>query len=61
MGKEYKLFETLYRSLLNRGVEFKKEEEVDIFTPNLSEEVVRNVPTGVHVRKGKSSHSLYRI
>lgn len=51
MGKEYRLFETLYRSLRNRGVEFKKEEEADVFTPNLSEEVVRNVPSGMHVRK----------
>lgn len=51
VGKEYRLFETLYRSLRNRGVEFKKEEEADVFTPNLSEEVVQNVPSGMHVRK----------
>ena len=50
MGKEYRLFETLYRSLRNRGVVFKNEKEADIFTPNLSEEAIQNVPSGVHVR-----------
>ena len=45
-GKEYKLFTTLYRSLRNRGVEFKEESEVDVFTPNLSEEVMEKSPTG---------------
>ena len=41
---------TLYHSLRNRGVEFKKEEEVDIFTPNLSEETVQPTQTAMHAR-----------
>lgn len=47
-GKEYKLFSTLYRSLRNRGIQFKEESEVDVFTPNLSDEVIENTPTGTH-------------
>lgn len=50
MGKDYKLFSNLYRSLRNRGVSFPEESSVDVFTPNLSEEVVQNVPENVHVR-----------
>lgn len=50
MGKDYKLFSNLYRSLRNRGVSFPEESSVDMFTPNLSEEVVQNVPENVHVR-----------
>ena len=50
-GKEYRLFGTLYRSLRNRGVEFKEESEVDIFTPNLSDEVITNIPSGMHVSR----------
>ena len=49
-GKDYKLFSSLYRSLRNRGVEFKDESKVDIFTPNLSDEVASSVPSGMHVR-----------
>ena len=45
------LFGTLYRSLRNRGVEFKEESEVDIFTPNLSDEVITNIPSGMHVSR----------
>ena len=52
-GKEYRLFGTLYRSLRNRGVEFKDEGEVDIFTPNLSDEVITNVPSGMHLRRNQ--------
>ena len=50
-GKEYRLFGTLYLSLRNRGVEFKEESEVDIFTPNLSDEVITNIPSGMHVSR----------
>ena len=50
MGKDYKLFSNLYRALRNRGVSFPEESSVDVFTPNLSEEVVQNVPENVHVR-----------
>lgn len=50
-GKDYKLFSSLYRSLRNRGVEFKDESKVDIFTPNLSDEVASSVPSGMHVRR----------
>lgn len=50
-GKEYKLFGNLYRSLRNRDVTFPNEDSVDIFTPNLSEEPVHNVPQNAHVRR----------
>lgn len=45
------MFSSLYRSLRNRGVEFKDESKVDIFTPNLSDEVASSVPSGMHVRR----------
>lgn len=58
-GKEYKLFTTLYRSLRNRGVEFKEESEVDVFAPNLSEEVMENSPTGAHgLRRNEFTHII---
>lgn len=50
MGKEFKLFGVLYRTLRNRGVEFQNEESVDLFTPNLSDEVVDNSTPNMHVR-----------
>ena len=50
MGKEFKLFGVLYRTLRNRGVEFQNEESVDLFTPNLSDEIVDNSTPNMHVR-----------
>ncbi|CBK22165.2 uncharacterized protein [Blastocystis hominis] len=50
VGKEFKLFGVLYRTLRNRGVEFQNEESVDLFTPNLSDEIVDNSTPNMHVR-----------
>ena len=61
VGKEYRLFETLYHSLRNRGVEFKKEEEVDIFTPNLSEEPVQPTQTAMHARMKEFNNVIDQV